>query len=146
MGTTTIMPTTSVQKPVETTSTLPPITTTPTTSTTLPASPTSIPPEQAVALATNPTAVANLTPEQASVVFASIDENTLTPDQAAQLVAAVQHAPAKVRKAFEKKVPVFGGKFENYVPLGSRVPVKTRRIIIIGTVVIAGLTVRRRKP
>jgi hypothetical protein len=105
----------------------------------------SIPADQAVAIATSAEAVATLTPEQASVVFASVDERSLTNEQATQLVAAVQHAPAKIRKAFEKKVAVFGGKFENYIPLNSRVPVRTRRIIIIGTVVIAAITTRKRK-
>ena len=147
-GTTTISPTTSVRKPVETTTTVSPTTTTTvpfTTTTTLPAVSGTIPPSEAVAVATNADQVAALTPAQAAVVFASINENDLSPTEAAQLVAAVQHAPVKVRKQFEKKVWVFGGKFENYIPVGSRIPVRTRRIIIIGTVVIAATTIRRRK-
>ena len=89
--------------------------------------------------------LATVSVEEATKIFESLNVNELTDDQATQLVAAVQNAPVSVRKVFEKHVNIFGGKTETYVPVGSLVPVKTRRIIIITTVVIGALIFRRRK-
>ena len=95
--------------------------------------------EEAVAVATNPDVVKTLTAQQASEVFAAIDVSELTPDEAEQLVAAVQEAPAEVRKAFENEVNVFDGAVDTYVPIGSSVPISTRRVIIgVSAVVVFG--------
>ena len=125
-----------------TTTSLPPLTTTtsilPTTTTTIPISQ-QITKEEAVAVATNPDVVKTLTAQQASEVFAAIDVSELTPDEAEQLVAAVQEAPAEVRKAFENEVNVFDGAVDTYVPIGSSVPISTRRVIIgVSAVVVFG--------
>jgi hypothetical protein len=80
-------------------------------------------------------------------LFAAIDENDLTAAQGAALVAAVQDASPTVRAAFEKNINIFAGVTDNYVPLGSRVPVSTRRVIIITTgLLVAMPTTTRRRP
>ena len=80
-------------------------------------------------------------------MFAAIDEATLTPEIGALLVAAVQDAPLEVREAFEAKINVYGGATDNYIPVGSTVPVSTRRVIIITTgLLVAMPTPRRSRP
>lgn len=102
---------------------------------------------EALVEALDPVKVANLTADEAAEVFAAIDEATLTPEQGALLVAAVQDAPLEVREAFEDKINVYGGATDNYIPVGSTVPVSTRRVIIITTgLLVAMPSVRRSKP
>ena len=93
--------------------------------------------EEALALATSQQALATLTEEQAVEVFQTIEISELSDEEAQLLVEAVQSAPAEVRQAFENEVDVFGGKTDNYVPLGSTVPVATRRAIIAITGVLS---------
>lgn len=114
--------------------------TTTTTSTLVPGSTTTLAPirqemtsTEAVAGATDPEVVASLSAEEASVLFAAIDESALTLEQAALIVEAVQSAPDEVREEFEAKVNVFGGKTDNYVPLFSTIPVGKRRTMIAAT-------------
>lgn len=85
----------------------------------------------------DPVALENATPEAITAVFVAIDEQTITDAQGAAIVQAVQHASKKVRKSFEKNVNVFAGHTDTYIPLGSSVPVKSRRIIIVSSVLIA---------
>lgn len=101
--------------------------------------------DRAIALATSPEAVAALTVEDAAEVFAAIDEGELTPEEAAAIVAAVQNAPDEIRREFEAAVNVFSGSFDNYIPTGSRVPVSTRRIIIVTTGLLVAMPPSRRK-
>lgn len=118
------------------TSTVPLTTTTSTTTTTIPITP-EITKEEAVAVATNAEVVQNLSAEEATQVFEALDVEELTPEQAEQLVAAVQDAPQEVREAFEEEVNVFSGAVDTYVPVGSAVPISARRVIIgISAVVI----------
>jgi hypothetical protein len=74
----------------------------------------------------------------------NVDE--LTDDQLVELVAAVQDAPPTVRAAFEEEVDIFSGATDTYVPLGSTVPVSTRRALIVITTIsaIAAVTIRRK--
>lgn len=88
---------------------------------------------EAVAGATDPEIVASLSAEEASVLFAAIDESALTLEQAALIVEAVQDAPDEVREEFESKVNVYGGKTDNYIPLFSNIPVGKRRTMIAAT-------------
>jgi hypothetical protein len=90
-------------------------------------------PAEALAEATDPEVVASLSGEEATEVFAAIDESALTLEQAAQIVEAVQDAPDEVRQAFEDEVNVFGGKTDNYIPLFSNIPVGKRRTMIAAT-------------
>lgn len=128
-----------------TTSSLPPQTTLvpststsslPTTITTLPPVEPNMEPEQALALATSVEALQELTPTQAEEVFDSVDVDELTDEQAEALVEAVQEAPEEVRAAFESEINIFGGKFDSYVPLGSTVNVKTRKVIVAASGVL----------
>jgi hypothetical protein len=100
--------------------------------------------EEALALATDASAVAELTVDQAAELFASIDESSVTPEQAAAIVEAVQDAPPSIREQFEEKVNIFAGVYDGYIPLGSLVPVGTRRILIITTGLLVALPSTRK--
>lgn len=92
--------------------------------------------DQAVQLATSPELLASITQDQAEEIFASIDTGELSEEQASQIVAAVQNAVESVRKAFETEINVFGGKFDTYVPTGSRVTVAERRVVVAAGAVL----------
>jgi hypothetical protein len=132
----------------QTTTTLPPTTTTvePTTTTTIPVILPTITAEEATAVATNPEALAVITAEEATEVFDAIVLDELSDTQLEQLVAAVQDAPPAVRASFEKEIDIFSGATDTYVPLGSTVPVRTRRALIaITTVFSIAPAIKRRK-
>lgn len=86
--------------------------------------------ETAKALATDPEVLREATAEQAQEIFQALDINELEPDEIAQLIDAVQDAPLEVREAFESEVNVFAGAVDSYVPIGSTVPISTRRLVI----------------
>ena len=139
--------TTGAPSSSSTTSSVPPIATTTTTVVTIPPEVNEIPPAEAVALATKAEVLKNVTPEEAAVIFQSIDETHLTDDQGLAIVNAVQNAPTSVRKAFEKGINIFGGHTDTYVPVGSVVPVKARRVIIVTGLLLTvpAVAPRRRK-
>jgi hypothetical protein len=93
--------------------------------------------EVAVELATSPEVIQSLDSEQAAEVFAAVDVETLTDEQAEQIVAAVQNATEEVREAFEEEINVFDGAFDNYVAVGSAVSVGVRRVIVAATAVLS---------
>jgi hypothetical protein len=80
-------------------------------------------------------------------VFASIETSELSDTQVAEITEAVQSAPTEVREAFEEEVDVFKAGFDDYVPLGSNIPVSERRTLIAVTAGItlaaAGTRIRR---
>jgi hypothetical protein len=123
---------TVVQEPVQVTSTTSTSTTVlPATTTTLPVILPTITAAEATAVATNPEALAQATAEEATQVFQALELETLSENQLVELVAAVQDAPTEVRESFEEEIDIFGsGAVDNYVPIGSTVPVKTRRALI----------------
>jgi hypothetical protein len=86
---------------------------------------------------------------QAEALFSEISTDELSVDQAEQVVAAVQDAPAGVRKAFESVLNIFSGFADNYVPFDSRIPVSERRALVaLGAVLLAASpapTLRRRQ-
>jgi hypothetical protein len=86
--------------------------------------------EQATELASNPDVLAVVNSEQATEIFATIDVTELDNTQLDALVEAVQSAPTQVREAFEETINVFDDGLGDYVPLGSTVPVDTRRTFI----------------
>jgi hypothetical protein len=108
---------------------------------------TAVTPDQAEALASNPDVLAVITSDQAEEIFATIEVAALDETQVAELTAAVQAAPTKVRKAFEKTINIFGG-FDDYVPTGSKVPVGERRTLIAiaagTTLTAAGSKIKRK--
>jgi xanthosine utilization system XapX-like protein len=93
--------------------------------------------EQAIALATSPEVLAAVSGEQAAQIFEALDVAELSDAQTEQLIAAVQDAPAEVRSSFEDKIDIFKNALDTYVPLGSNIPVGTRRTLIAIT---AGIT------
>jgi len=89
--------------------------------------------EQATVLASSPEVLAVVTQEQATEIFAALDVNELTENQVVELIAAVQDAPTEVREAFETEINIFDGVADTYVPVGSSVPVSSRRVVIAAT-------------
>lgn len=135
------MPTTTLSLPIPTSS-VPSTTNTATTTTTIqPREDTPINAETAKALATNPEALQEATAQQAQEIFEALDINELDPAEIAQLIDAVQDAPLEVREAFESEVNVFDGSVDSYVPIGSTVPISTRRLIIAAGALLAAVPV-----
>jgi len=128
--TTTDTPTTTAPELPSEPSTTPP-TAPETTTTTLPpiVEGEALEPEIAVAYATNPEVLAVATASEATEIFDAIIVEDLTPEQAAEIIEAVQEAPPEVREAFEEEINVFDGTFDTYIPLGSAIPVSTRRTV-----------------
>ena len=105
-----------------------------------------MPAAEAAAIATNADAVAALSADEAQIVFESLDIGSLDETQLAELVAAVQDAPTEVRAAFEEAINLFDGSTDTYVPLGSSVPVSTRRVVIaVSAVFVASPVTAKRK-
>ena len=94
-------------------------------------------PEQATQLATNPEVLAAASVEQAEAIFEALNVEDLNEEQVEALIAAVQDAPAEIRETFEDTINIFGEGLDDYVPLGSTIPVGTRRTLIAVT---AGIT------
>jgi hypothetical protein len=92
---------------------------------------------QAMSIALNPQVLATVSSDQAEAVFEALSVSELTNTEVAALVEAVQEAPTEVRAAFEKEIDIFGEGLDDYVPLGSNIPVGTRRTLIAVT---AGIT------
>ena len=140
-STSTIPPTTTTVATTTTTST------TTTTTTTLPAVeiPAEVTPEEATELATDPEVLAEVTAEEATQIFEALVVDDLSEEQLVALVAAVQDAPTAVRESFEAEVNVFGGAVDTYVPIGSTVPVGTRRTLIVITLMTSMIPVPNRR-
>ena len=75
----------------------------------------------------------NLTADQIDELVAQIESAELTDEQAAQLAETLSDAPQAVKEAFEDAVNVFGGQFDAYVPVDSRVNVGQRRTLTAAT-------------
>ena len=101
--------------------------------------------EQATELASDPDVLAVITFEQAEEIFDTIDVTELDNTQLDALVEAVQDAPTQVREAFEDQINVFDDGLGDYVPLGSTVPVDTRRTLIAVAAGAATVAVGSRK-
>jgi len=97
--------------------------------------------ELATQLATNSELLEVITPDQAEEIFASIDLDTLDPTKIYALVEAVQNAPEEIRTAFETAVNVFDGAVDSYVPVGSSVPISTRRLVIAAGALLSAVPV-----
>lgn len=153
-STTAVATTITVTLPPSTTSTtstssIPPTTTIAPESpqTTLPAVLSDVTPTQALSVALASETLQTLTASQATEIFASLPIDELSDTQIAEITAAVQNAPTEVRQAFEQKVDIFKAGFDDYVPVGSNIPVGTRRTLIAITAGItlaaAGTRIRR---
>lgn len=104
-------------------------------------------PAQAVAVALNPAVLATVSTEEAEAVFEALAVDELNDAQIDALVEAVQDAPLEVRETFEDTINIFGEGLDDYVPIGSNIPVGTRRTLIAVTAGItlaaAGTRIRR---
>ena len=103
-------------------------------------------PEQAVALATSPEVLSVVSPQQAVEIFESLDVAELSEEEKTAVTEAVQSAPLEVRQAFEETIDIFSDDFGDYVPLGSVVPVDTRRTLIAVAAGATAIAVSSRKP
>jgi hypothetical protein len=102
--------------------------------------------DQATEIASSPEVLAAITEEQAEQLFEQIKVEELTEEQLEKFTAAIQEAPTKIKKAFEKTIDIFGSQFEDYVPTGSSIPVKTRRTLIaVGALIAAMPSTRIRR-
>jgi hypothetical protein len=97
--------------------------------------------EEATAIATDAEALQEVTPEQAQEIFSELPLDTLTEEQLDALVEAVQDAPTEVREAFEEAINIFDGAVDSYVPIGSTVPISTRRLVIAAGAMLAAAPV-----
>jgi hypothetical protein len=86
--------------------------------------------EQAVALATSPEVLAVISVDDAEKVFEALQVEELTEEQVSELIEAVQSAPEEIRTQFETSVDIFASDLGDYVPVGSNIPVDTRRTLI----------------
>ena len=101
--------------------------------------------EQAVALATSPEVLSVVSPQQAVEIFESLDVAELGEEEKTAVTEAVQSAPLEVRQAFEETIDIFSDDFGDYVPLGSSVPVDTRRTLIAVAAGATAIAVSSRK-
>ena len=104
-----------------------------------------ITPEQAVELATSAEVLESVSAEEATEIFEALDLETLEPNQLEELIAVVQDASTSVRESFETAINVFDGKTDTYVPLGSTVPISTRRLVVAAGAMLAAIPTTSRK-
>jgi uncharacterized alkaline shock family protein YloU len=90
--------------------------------------------EQSISIATSGEVLESITGDQATEIFATVPISDISDAEAAALVEAVQDAPVEVKEAFEEEINIFAaGNVDTYVPLGSSIPVSTRRVLIAAT-------------
>lgn len=99
--------------------------------------------EIALQAASNSQILSEISKSEASEIFKSLEVSSLSKEELEKIIEAIQESPTYVRQAFENEINVFGGEFDTYVPTGSSVDVKTRRVIVAATTVLTtiGITV-----
>ena len=75
--------------------------------------------------------LAAITETQAEELFEQIVVDELSEEQLGAFTEAIQEAPTEIKQAFEKTIDIFSSKFDEYVPTGSNVPVRTRRTLVV---------------
>jgi hypothetical protein len=100
-----------------------------------------ISPQAAQQLASSPEVIQNITGDQASEVFGSIQTSQLTEEDKSEITNAVQDAPEEVKNAFEAEINIYAEGFDDYVPVGSSVDVSSRRTLLAATAVLSAATV-----
>jgi len=101
--------------------------------------------DEAKSVVLDETLLETLDEEQATEIFASLVLDELNESELLLLVENVQQAPTEVRQAFEAEINVFDGSVDTYVPLGSNVPVSTRRVVIAAMATLGALPTPTRK-
>ena len=107
---------------------------------------TTITSDQAVSIASSPEVLAAVTEQQAEAIFEEIVVEELTLEVADELVAVLNEAPTKVKKAFQETINVFAGVFDSFQMVGQTIPVGERRTLVAvsNTLVAVGASLRRR--
>ena len=107
---------------------------------------TTITSDQAVSIASSPEVLAAVTQDQAEAIFEEIVVEELTAEVAEELVAVLNEAPTKVKKAFQETINVFAGVFDSFQMVGQTIPVGERRTLVAvsNTLVAVGASLRRR--
>jgi hypothetical protein len=101
--------------------------------------------EQAVELATSAAVLESVSADEATQIFEALDLETIEPNQLVELIAVVQTASESVRESFETAINVFDGKTDTYVPLGSTVPISTRRLVVAAGAMLSAIPTASRK-
>ena len=86
--------------------------------------------QQALSLASSPQILENVDSDQADAIFEAVNVSALTAAEGQVIVDAIAKAPDKVKRSFQAKINIFSGVFDDYVPLGSSVPVGVRRAMV----------------
>ena len=107
---------------------------------------TSLSSDQAVSIASSPEVLAAITQDQAEQIFEELIVEEITVEQADELVAVLNEAPTKVKKAFQDTINVFAGVFDSFQMVGQTIPVGERRTLVAvsNTLVAVGASLRRR--
>ncbi len=123
-----------------------PTTTIPETTTTIPTIQPGISNQQALQQVTNPSVVESLSTAEATVLFAALDEESVTDDQAALIVQALEEAPDEVKEAFEENVNVFSSIWSSYKMVGQTITVAERvTLVAVANTMGAATAVLRRR-
>ncbi|MFZ9907627.1 MAG: hypothetical protein ACO3FJ_08045 [Ilumatobacteraceae bacterium] len=103
--------------------------------------------DQAVSIASTPEVLAAITQDQAEQIFEELVVEEITVEQADELVAVLNEAPTKVKKAFQDTINVFAGVFDSFQMVGQTIPVGQRRTLVAvsNTLVAVGAGLRRRE-
>lgn len=80
-----------------------------------------------------PETLDELTDEEVTELIDAVASADLTDEEAEQVALALSEAPKEIKQQFQETVNIFDGQFDSYVPIDSKVPVKTRRVIIVAT-------------
>ena len=92
---------------------------------------------EAVAISIRPEILQAISSDQAKEIFEKIEVGNLTPEDKNNLSNALTSAPENVKKEFEGTIDIYKEGFDDYVPTGSNLDVKTRRTFLAATTVLA---------
>jgi hypothetical protein len=84
--------------------------------------------------------VAEAPVEELKEVFKAIEPDELTDEQKEAIIEVIQNAPQEVKEAFEEEVDIYGGGFDNYVPVGSTIDVGARKTVIAAIATLTATT------
>jgi hypothetical protein len=68
--------------------------------------------------------------QQIEQLIEAIEPDDLTDEQAEAIAVALSEAPENVKEEFESQINIFGGQFDSYVAIGSKITVGERRVIV----------------
>jgi hypothetical protein len=101
---------------------------------------------EAVLLSSDASIIESATTEQVTEILSAIDEGSLSDEQGAAIVSAIQNQVVEVRKIFEREINVFDGHTDTYVAVGSVVTIGQRRVIIVASALLLVPVMPVRKP